>query len=359
MSQSRFDASGGIRREFSAVQSNYDETINLLNKSVATIGQYINSSTGGLSLSGAYGATEYIKVSAGLPYLLCVSGIAKGGQQSAWYDGNKTFISGFSTSSSGNIAPEGAVYVRTSFLLTLIDSIMFVQGTVAPISYIEYGIKLKKSVLPEITPNRNKNLIYYTLGDSLVDMEYWQALTAERLGINSYVNLGVGGSKISQNSLSIVDQLASITSDADIISVWGGTNDLPANITLGTLSSDTTTFLGALKHIIEYISTNHLQAKFLFITPLQRFDFTPESTAVTQDVDGVWRNAGGLSLEDYANAIIDTCKKYGIQCLDLYHSGGINEFNEANFLSDGLHINNTTGGNHISALVANKIATLI
>lgn len=148
--------------------------------------------------------------------------------------------------------------------------------------------------------------------------------------------------------------------DSDIILVWGGTNDFTAWVPIGDVTSDKTTeFYGAINLIIEYISTNIPTATVLFVTPLQRFNDFSSNNNYTLDSQGRWHNGIGTCLEDYANAIITACNRFGIEYVDLYHKSGITKFNESKYLGDKLHMNNTFGADKISRILANAIKSQI
>lgn len=117
--------------------------------------------------------------------------------------------------------------------------------------------------------------------------------------------------------------------NVDCIFVMGGTNDYATDrsVPLGQMGDTTNlTFYGALDKMIQYIGNNKPTIRLVFATPPRRANMAA--------------NGYGNTLEEYANAVKEVCKKYGVYCIDL--------FNESNCLywssewrkiysPDGLH----------------------
>ena len=117
----------------------------------------------------------------------------------------------------------------------------------------------------------------------------------------------------------------------------GGTNDWLHSRAIGTLSDspDTqeTSFYGALKYTAEYIINNFPNAKLCFITPIKCRD-----NAFDQVENGL--NTLGLSLREYAQAIVDVGMLYSIPVLDLNAICNINPnytSHQIYYLGDGCH----------------------
>ena len=137
--------------------------------------------------------------------------------------------------------------------------------------------------------------------------------------------------------------------EADIITLFAGTNDYYYSAPLGTLTdyinnTGISTFYGALKIYIDYFKTkNNIDhgLKIVLITPIQRFN------DYSRDVE----NELGLKLIDYVNAIKNVGAYESITVVDLYNCGGIGANNAADVLRDGLHPNKIG-----YELIADKIA---
>ena len=109
---------------------------------------------------------------------------------------------------------------------------------------------------------------------------------------------------------------------SDIILVFGGVNDYGCLIPLGTPSDTTTsTFYGACNELAKGLKKTYPDSYIVFLT-----GFNYWGDKATNDAGVYWR--------DYNDAIVNTCKKYNIDCLDLYNNL---EFNTAEDTVDGIH----------------------
>ena len=127
-----------------------------------------------------------------------------------------------------------------------------------------------------------------------------------------------------------------------------GTNDFTSNVPIGTDSDNTgATLKGALNLTINRILTTHPKIKILICTPLWRSRVYADNDSANLTPNGL-----GLYLRDYADAIIDRAEAYQLPVLDLTRRCGINMFNAAEFLNDGLHPRTSSGTEHMAGLVA-------
>jgi lysophospholipase L1-like esterase len=130
---------------------------------------------------------------------------------------------------------------------------------------------------------------------------------------------------------------------AKLIGFAYGANDFNKNVPIET-------FAETIRGIISKLRANLPNAKLLFVTPGWRVD-KPESIAT-------FKNAIGLRLEDYVNAIVDVCGRLGVIVVDFYHNGGINDSNaDGYFWSDGLHFSNAAH-EKLAAMVKAAIAAM-
>ena len=123
--------------------------------------------------------------------------------------------------------------------------------------------------------------------------------------------------------------------DADIIVVFGGTNDYGhGNAPFGKLTDCTQeTFCGAVSFVAKSLMEKYPKATVVFMTPTHR---TTEKGRIKNE-NGI-RN--DLELVDYVDAIIKICGEYSIPVLDLYRVSGIQpniEVNKERYMPDGLH----------------------
>ncbi|HFI0343593.1 TPA: SGNH/GDSL hydrolase family protein [Streptococcus suis] len=164
-------------------------------------------------------------------------------------------------------------------------------------------------------------------------------------GIEStVVNLGIGGTSVCTSSYvtdtlqPFVNRLDTIPSDADVVVIFGGTNDWGNNATLGTIDdTGTSTFYGAYKHILEWLAINRPNAKVMTMTPLKRYYRGGGSVWVNAQTTP--NNKGNL-LQDYVRAVKEVSDLYAVPCVDLHNDSGLNPVLEAvrtKFIGDGLH----------------------
>ena len=139
----------------------------------------------------------------------------------------------------------------------------------------------------------------------------------------------------------------SVTTESkpDILVVWGGTNDYNGHWTIGEPGdSDRSTFCGAIYEIIKMARDNYPEAKLVFFTPIKRCDYSP--------AEG-WDNSGKrrYELDEYVNAMIETCKYHGVPCLDFYNNERLEFIGlRTLYITDGVHL--SAAGHKIFADVA-------
>lgn len=268
----------------------------------------------------------------------------------AFFDKNKRFLTNvryipteakeFETS-----VPDEAYYVSVAFYTEEKES-FYVKGL--------YN-------LPSKYANKKMNCLgdsitYGYIPDDGAQMENpYPKILKEKLGLAECRNYGISGSKLATSdgtsgSSPMSVRYAEMDNDADIISVFGGTNDYNGNVykpALGTIEdTENTTVYGALNTLCEGLINKYPRAFIFFITPLRRADRT-----------GL--NDSGYTLEDVSNAIKEVCYKYSIPVLDLYSNGGFHVENEV-FRglyggNDKLHPNQAFITEHLSPMIENFI----
>lgn len=188
------------------------------------------------------------------------------------------------------------------------------------------------------------------LGDSITfgvgvtnpDNIYWR-----RLAINDGCitkGYGISGTRIAQNlnpsiypeddDLYFITRVPSMDADADVVVVFGGTNDFGhGDAPLGTMADrENTTFYGALHNLMTALLEKYPNAKIVFMTPARR-------CGEVKPADDVSPTNGG-SLQEYVDAIIEVAACYEIPVLDLHRVWEIKpeipEMKEQ-YMPDGLH----------------------
>lgn len=168
-------------------------------------------------------------------------------------------------------------------------------------------------------------------------------LLKERLGLAECRNYGISGSTLCQSAYSPMSvRFLDMNDDADIISVFGGTNDQGVGFELGKIEdTENSTIYGSLDILCKGLIEKYPQAFIFFITPLRN--------------GNAKINSKGYSLEDVANAIKEVCYKYSIPVLDLYSIGGFHiendNFREMYNGEDKLHPNQKFMNEHLAPII--------
>lgn len=168
------------------------------------------------------------------------------------------------------------------------------------------------------------------LGDSISCGAYPGIL--QELSGAELQNLAVSGSLLAGGMTGKVSQVAE---DADLVIVFGGTNDYWHKKThIGAAdSTDSSTFVGAIRYIHTYLKTERPQAQLLFVfPPYQTFQGKPCTT-----------DFGYGTLDDFRAAFLNFCGDEQVPYLDL----GETEFDSAQHSGDGVHP--TAAGHQIIA----------
>jgi len=138
--------------------------------------------------------------------------------------------------------------------------------------------------------------------------------------------------------------------DADIVVVFGGTNDFAhGDAPLGCFDDRTPdTFYGACHYLYRGLIKKYLGKPIVIMTPLHRHSETKNT--------GELKIVGAGTLKDYVNAIREVAEYYSLPVLDLYANSGmqpdIPEIREM-FMPDALHPNDK--GHEIMARKLQKL----
>ena len=191
------------------------------------------------------------------------------------------------------------------------------------------------------------------LGDSITagsGASVYENCWVARLGVLSKAdvkNYGIGGTRIARRQFPdepnlVCDQdfclrAPKMEKDADVVIVFGGTNDYGhGDAEMGTFADDTPdTFCGALNWLFTYLKENFKNAEILVLTPLHRRNEN------NLRGDGSKKKDFATLLE-YVENIRLAAKEYGFKMLDLYTQAGMDPAEgdgDATYFTDGLHPN--------------------
>lgn len=166
---------------------------------------------------------------------------------------------------------------------------------------------------------------------------------------------GIGGTRLARQTkpsenprhdLDFPSRVAEMDPDADLVVVFGGTNDFGhGDAPFGAFSDRTVhTFCGALHALYTALLEKYPEAVIMVMTPLHR------STEAIP-------NMHGKVLREYVDMVRQTAEYYALPVLDLYAVSGIQPavpVMKDKYMPDGLHPNDA---GHV--ILANKIARFI
>ena len=205
------------------------------------------------------------------------------------------------------------------------------------------------------------------LGDSITqgvgassEHTVYHAVLKKEAGLAEARNYGISGTRfalqkgttarpkddyVDVNSFS--ERFEQMDDDADIVVVFGGTNDYGhGDAEIGSFSDRTPeTFYGACHYLFSGLTKKYIGKTIVIMTPLHRIG----ETKIPKE-----KEPGDFgTLKDYVNIIREVAEYYSLPVLDLFATSGlqpeIKEIQE-NYIPDGLHPNDN--GN---AVISHKL----
>lgn len=172
-------------------------------------------------------------------------------------------------------------------------------------------------------------------------------------------NYGIGGTRIARQKTpteekwdrDFISRVPEMDNDADIVVVFGGTNDFGhGDAPLGTMSDRTPyTFYGALHCLYTALTEKYPDVPVVILTPLHRLnEDSPKGDNKPEPVG---------TLKEYVNIIREVAEYYSFPVLDLFKESGLQPkipVIQQKYVPDGLHPNDD--GN---AILAHKIARFL
>ncbi len=212
---------------------------------------------------------------------------------------------------------------------------------------------------------KNKKVVF--LGDSITEgtgasehalcyVERFAAMTGAEV-----VNYGIGGTRFARRrephenprfDQDFCGRYDKMDDDADIVVVFGGTNDFgTGDAALGTIADRTNdTFYGACHLLVQKLYEKYPKATVVLMTPLHRLS---EDEVLYNEL-GV-RRVGPLRV--YVQALRDIAEFYGLPLVDLFANCPIQprvDILRQMYMPDGLHPNDAGAG-----LVAHCLQTVL
>lgn len=187
--------------------------------------------------------------------------------------------------------------------------------------------------------------IINVLGDSITQghgtsgpEHFYVKVLGDLLGAAEVRNFGIGGTRLARQygadnyPWPFTERYKDMPDDADLVLVFGGTNDYGhGDAPFGDFSDRTNdTYMGACHFLFSELIKKYPAARIVVMTPCQRTGGNNPSAA------------NGRPLIDYVDAMAEVAAYYSLPVLDLYRKGGICpdiEAHRAMFMPDGLHPN--------------------
>ena len=329
----------------------------------------IDSRYGTLTANAEHSASDYIKVEPNTTYVINVN------VNIAFYNSGKSYVGrAYDSDHSDNITvpagtpfttTEDTAYIRFSIkkYTEYKDTCQLEKGSYST-DYIEYGLyKINNDLLSKgDTVKKGEGLKLVTYGDSITAQNKWQSAVQSALGFASVINKGIGGTQVGSgydDAFCDADRIATIPTDADVITIMGGTNDCgSASATgraIGDMSYpfDTTTFKGALASTITQIQERCPNAILIVMSPVGG---RGEAAGVNM-TEPVY-NQSKLTTEDYAIACKEVAHSLSIPFIDVFGESGINQFNRAMYITDTVHPNDA-GGKKMARVIINGMNRIL
>lgn len=177
-----------------------------------------------------------------------------------------------------------------------------------------------------------------TFGEGVLDKQnhiYWQRLR-DNCGLSCARGYGISGTQIAMQQVKghperdqdFLSRVESMDPDADLVVVFGGTNDFRhGDAPLGDMRDRSPyTFYGACHQLMTMLIERYPHAQIVFMTPLHRS----------------MEEFSGRRLKDYVEAIKEVAEYYAIPLLDLYATSGLQPqvpIIMQKYCPDGLHPN--------------------
>lgn len=204
------------------------------------------------------------------------------------------------------------------------------------------------------------------LGDSITkgvgvseSCEIYHRRIEKKYGLKTVRNYGISGTRFAKQSTPTLDnpsfdmdfcsRFSEMENDADLVVVFGGTNDFGhGDAPIGEMTDRTPdTFFGACHYLMSGLKEKYPNAKIVFMTPLHR-------------ASELSLNRNGANLECYVNIIKIVAEYYALPVCDLWSLCDIQPRDlesKEKFCPDGLHPNGE-GHKKITAVLEDFLLNL-
>lgn len=304
------------------------ELKNLFNKNTTTDG-YVLDNNGELTTNSVGCVSDYIEI---LPNTLLYFSTNWNG---AYYDKDKKFIKLKEYGILSDTSPNNCKYIRVSLNLDKKDTYMLSYNPID--KYYEYGKYISfnnvyiETLVDQLlsTGKFNKSSLngktWAVVGDSLTEInqattKHYYDYISEETGIK-VLNYGVGGTgymKGYDSNKAFYQRVLNISTNVDIITIFGSGNDLGLGIDkLGDIyDTDTTTICGCMNKTLDNL--------------FQRFPTIPIGVIAPTPWQYNPATVPNNKMEQYVEKLEAICKRRGVKYLDLYHNSLLRPEDETN-----------------------------
>ncbi len=178
-------------------------------------------------------------------------------------------------------------------------------------------------------------IIFDVLGDSITageklssQSQTYASLLGKKIGATVH-NYGLGGSAVAGiHPNRFLDRYQYMDPSANLIMVFGGTNDYGFDTALGKMGDRTDeTYYGGLNQLMSGLQQMYPDAEIVFITPLKREKDSKQ-------------NKYGNTLNQYVQAVMDMAMFYNYRVINVYEPEILNFASQMNlYMKDGIHPN--------------------
>lgn len=319
-----------------------------------------------------------------------------------WYPANNSIFKAFSTAA---IARVNQIYINRSGTSThtkVYNKSGVIDSGVALVPNVPAGVTVSAShsctvywtaATEEASKTRHSGKVCVCFGDSItgsMTAPYdYPSVLAEKTGMK-VINAGFGGCRMSDThptaaytafsmvklaeavatgdwtlqenqvgslsaSTNSTEHLAALKAvdwaNVDFITIAYGTNEINSQVTIDDSgnSTNTKTFLGALRYSLTKILMAYPQIKVLLLTPIYRY-WNDES------VDSDSKTFGGQKFTTWGDGLLTVAEEFKIPAVDLYRTLGFNSITRSYYFptNDGTHPN-TKGLAAIGEKIAAKL----
>lgn len=345
--------------------------VNWYDKSLVQDGKYFNNSYNDIYSNSNYAFSGLIPVKPNTHYNISCDKTLAAGKLATYYQewsSTKTFIqhtqqkdafsyisqihTGATTHYISINLPFDASHT-TEQLNALLDTIMLVEGTQRPASYVAYNMetvidhtKLDNMYQLNADAFRGKKWLVCGTSVSYQDSHVFTGGLHEGEVCRGYIGNvsrckpmlvtkeGVSGSTLAgSDTNSLINRYQNLGfANYDFITLEYGINDFGNNVPVGTASdaAGTSTFAACLKTIIEYALAQNPTVGLIICTE--------------PDVRGTTTNNNSNTLKDYTDVTLDIAKQYRLPVCDWFYHSGINALSKGSTTDDYL----TADGTHPS-----------